>query len=302
MNKYNFSIIIPHKDIPDLLERCILTIPKRNDTQIIVVDDNSCIHKVNPTRLKSLNNNILYIETKEGKGAGYARNVALNHIDGKWVMFADADDYFSNNLNRFLDEYLNAKEDIIYLINKTVDGKSFNELNCDLKVSEALQHCNIETNDFDYLRYRSHAPWTQMIKSSLIKSHSIKFQEVIASNDVWFSVQCGYYADKVSVCPYPIYIRVVRQGSLQYSLNKDKLLSRIKVGYKVNNFLKSIGKIEYYNETWGYFLDLRKISKWLFIKEIIPYILKTPNFIIVRHLIYILKKYMCNFFHKNSKN
>ena len=36
-----FSIIIPHKDIPDLLMRCLSSIPVSEDIQVIVVDDNS---------------------------------------------------------------------------------------------------------------------------------------------------------------------------------------------------------------------------------------------------------------------
>lgn len=35
-----FSIIIPHKDIPDLLMRCLRSIPVSGDIQVIVVDDN----------------------------------------------------------------------------------------------------------------------------------------------------------------------------------------------------------------------------------------------------------------------
>ena len=34
-----FSIIIPHKDIPDLLMRCLKSIPVSEDIQVIVVDD-----------------------------------------------------------------------------------------------------------------------------------------------------------------------------------------------------------------------------------------------------------------------
>ena len=36
-----YSVIIPHKDIPCLLQRCLDSIPPRDDVQIIVVDDNS---------------------------------------------------------------------------------------------------------------------------------------------------------------------------------------------------------------------------------------------------------------------
>ena len=38
-NTINFSIIIPTKNIPDLLQRCLESIPQRSDIEIIVVDD-----------------------------------------------------------------------------------------------------------------------------------------------------------------------------------------------------------------------------------------------------------------------
>ena len=37
----NYSVIIPHKNIPKLLQRCLDSIPVRDDLQVIVVDDNS---------------------------------------------------------------------------------------------------------------------------------------------------------------------------------------------------------------------------------------------------------------------
>lgn len=39
--KYLYSIIIPHRNIPHLLRRCLASIPARDDIQTIVVDDNS---------------------------------------------------------------------------------------------------------------------------------------------------------------------------------------------------------------------------------------------------------------------
>lgn len=49
---YQYSIIIPHYNIPHLLERCLWTIPKRSDTQIVVVDDKS--NDENLQELKSI--------------------------------------------------------------------------------------------------------------------------------------------------------------------------------------------------------------------------------------------------------
>ena len=41
MMRFKYSIIIPHKNIPVLLQRCLDSIPIRDDIQIVIVDDNS---------------------------------------------------------------------------------------------------------------------------------------------------------------------------------------------------------------------------------------------------------------------
>ena len=52
---YNYTIIIPHKNTTDLLRKCIDSIPKRNDVQVIIVDDNSDADKVDFEHFPGLN-------------------------------------------------------------------------------------------------------------------------------------------------------------------------------------------------------------------------------------------------------
>jgi len=74
----NYSIIIPHKNTPDLLQKCIDSIPHREDVQIIVVDDNSDEDKVDFEHFPGLNEKATEVYfTKEGKGAV---NTRLNVI------------------------------------------------------------------------------------------------------------------------------------------------------------------------------------------------------------------------------
>ncbi|MCS2966676.1 glycosyltransferase family 2 protein [Bacteroides ovatus] len=95
MHLCNFTFIIPHKNIPSLLQRCIDSIPQREDVHIVVVDDNSDSCQVDFSHFPGLNNPFVeVIFTKEGYGAGYARNVGLKQVQSKWVLFADADDFF----------------------------------------------------------------------------------------------------------------------------------------------------------------------------------------------------------------
>lgn len=91
MSTIRYSVIIPHKDIPDLLDRLLHSIPKREDVEIFVVDDNSDPQIM--AGYKELEG-VRYFYTRESCGAGYARNIALREARGEWLLFADADDYF----------------------------------------------------------------------------------------------------------------------------------------------------------------------------------------------------------------
>ena len=71
-----YSIIIPSKNTPALLERCVLSIPEREDTEIIVIDDNSG-YTVEIEKSEFISRkNLHFIKLQESKGAGYARNIS----------------------------------------------------------------------------------------------------------------------------------------------------------------------------------------------------------------------------------
>lgn len=48
------------------------------------------------------------------KGAGTCRNIGIDSSDGKWLIFADADDYFMPELYTNLKEYVDKLYDIVY--------------------------------------------------------------------------------------------------------------------------------------------------------------------------------------------
>ena len=118
----NYSIIIPHKNIPDLLQICLDSIPERDDIEIIVVDDNSDEEIISKSDFPGLErSDCKVIFTKEGKGAGYARNVGLDNANGKWILFADADDYFVDDFLIILDKYSILEFDTIYFKLKSIN-------------------------------------------------------------------------------------------------------------------------------------------------------------------------------------
>ena len=111
----NYSIIIPHRNIPNLLQRLLCTIPQRNDMEVIIVDDNSDAEHVDFEHFPGIERaDTKVIFDKKGGGGGYARNVGLTQATGKWVIFADSDDYFNYCLNDVLNDSLDSDSDIIY--------------------------------------------------------------------------------------------------------------------------------------------------------------------------------------------
>ena len=102
---------------------------------------------------------------------------------------------FYTRIECLLDKYKDSTADVVFITNNTIDCDTFIPQNQDLKVAELAKECNHE-NEFDPLRYKSQPPWTKMVKMSLINQYHIMFDETPASNDVWYSVQVGFYARK----------------------------------------------------------------------------------------------------------
>ena len=237
-----FSIIIPHKNTPKLLQRCLDSIPQRDDLEVIVVDDNSDIGIVDFDDFPGKDRqDTTIIFDKSGKGAGRARNIGLEHAKGDWLLFADADDLFYPEAFEVLNNYRDSDFDIIYFYCDSRDGKTLELL--PERVPDIKQ--GIEENDFNRLRYRSFVPWGKLIKRDLVNSHHLSFEEVIASNDAWFSTMVGFHAHKIATIPTPLYCCLRNEGSLFYSPDINRIKTRIKVAARVNNFLYQHGVQRY---------------------------------------------------------
>lgn len=244
-----YSIIIPHRNIPHLLFRCYNSIPNSEDIEIIIVDDSSD----EQTKLlvsdffKDKNVRLIFDETR--KGAGHARNVGLKNATGKWVLFADADDFFVENAFEIFDDYCDSDYDLIYFNTKTVKSDTLE----DVENRHAYLDNWIRNNDLDCLRFRSAVPWAKMIRSSLIKENNILFDEIPVANDVWFSSQIGYFSKAVKAEKRIAYCSTIRSGSLYYKVTKERRIIRFMENIKVNSFLYKNGLRKYREEPLGYF-------------------------------------------------
>lgn len=239
-----FSIIIPHKNTPELLKRCLKSIPRMDDIQIIVVDDNSDENIVDFTTIVDLkDDNVEIYLTKEGKGAGYVRNTGMKYAKGKWLVFADADDFFVENAFEHLFTHVNSPEDIIYFKSASFYSDTNEPARREQKYNKLIDdYFEGKMNSEDRLRYLWNVPWAKMIKKELIKSNNILFDETPIANDLFFSCMIGHYATSIKAVDIVIYMIMVRRGSITNKYNFRKFKIMLTVFNKRNVFLKKIGK------------------------------------------------------------
>lgn len=236
----NYSIIIPHCNIPHLLQRCIDSIPVRDDLEIIVVDDNSNPNIVDFNNFPGLDrSDVTTIFDKKGGGAGHARNIGIMKARGKWLLFADADDFFNYCLNDVLDEYANNECDIVYFKSNSLDSFSYTNSNRGGIKNKLIDlwEKNPQWASLN-LRYTPAEPWGKLINRLLVISKSIYFNETSAANDLFFSYMSGFYADKISVDRRAIYCVTYRNGSISTIPDVKKERERLLVYARRDLFCK----------------------------------------------------------------
>ena len=238
------SIIIPHHNTPDLLKRSLDSIPTDKGIQVIAVDDNSDPSKVDfehfPGRERA--DVELYL-TKEGRGAGYARNVGLQHANGDWLLFADSDDFFVLGFYDIVNRFFDTDSDMVLFKAQSVDSDTLESSNRNENINNRIDECLRGSITAKEASIRVQSPWCRLIRRDFVERNKIRFDEVMACNDAMFCTKATCLATSISACEEPIYVVTYRKGSLWNSRknNPKNHLIRLEVQIRRNNYVRPYG-------------------------------------------------------------
>ncbi len=231
------SIIIPHYNSPESLEKLISSIPQYNWIHILVIDDNSQIPLIEDNYQHK--NLTFYTLPIDKKGAGAARNLGLKHCTSDWVLFADADDFYLEGAFKKVEPYLETKLESIYFIPTSMNNKTLQKGKRHLGYEKLLLQY-LKTKDKTLL-FRFFVPWSKLISMNLIKDNCIKFDEIIASNDLNFSLQVALFSQKTLVSTNSIYCVTESSNSLISQVTEPVIDSRFKAICDYNDFISTKG-------------------------------------------------------------
>lgn len=251
-----FSIIVPCYKSSATINRLLASIPKRDDLEVIIVDDYSPMDEF--LRIEYLASNYSFaqlLRSSQNFGAGHTRNMGLERATGDWLIFADADDYFTDLLPDILDIHKN---------NFTADVIFFNATSIkeDGNISQRHKRIDklIKTNDERSLRYSFHGPVCKLVRRDLIKRHHIKFDDTKAFNDALFSAKVGHYAKKVLIDQTIGYCITESNYSTTYTISKEILENRIIATIHANQFFQQMGLNEFKMPIFTHIIYARKVS------------------------------------------
>jgi hypothetical protein len=155
-------------------------------------------------------------------------------------LFADADDFFTENAFEHFFAQKDSPPDIIYF-KATSCFSDTGEPACRAELYNGLADDFIakqDTSGGGGIRYRWLSPWSKMTKKELIERNRIRFDEVPVSNDMMFSLFAGHFAVSIDVVNRTVYCITMRKGSLTNRLSSEFLVAKYTVVLRYNEFLR----------------------------------------------------------------
>ncbi|MDR2465246.1 MAG: glycosyltransferase [Streptococcaceae bacterium] len=259
------SLIIPHYNGVEGVKKLLSTVPtKKGLFEVLIVDDNSPLASFEELErlLKRTAEDLdvhLYKNGSSNKGAGAARNVGLDHATGEWILLADSDDYFSENLLEILEKELESTEEVIFFPPTSIDTET-NQISDrhDQLVSYLTRYTETPSRSNEMLlRAYFSPPWSKLIKRELIIREGIRFDEIIVSNDVMFSTKVGILAKDFKIVDEIIYVVTRNSESLTSKPNREKFFIRVDTTVRRVEFMREQFGEEIKNITFNFYWMVR---------------------------------------------
>lgn len=216
------SLILPIYNVEEYLRACLESILNQSykDYELLIVDDGSkdkSLDIVNEYKDKFKELKLL---KQENKGVSEARNLALKHASGEYILFVDSDDFLREDmLEKLINIALETNSDVVisnyYLY---YDKKDF------IKFIKDIPSFNIYTNNdvIDMiLKFKIQGQlWNKMFRHSLLENINFNFEKDRYIQDIFPVFKVINASDKIVYIDEALYFYRQREGSTVNKRNK----------------------------------------------------------------------------------
>lgn len=239
------TIILPIYNVEKYLEESLRSILNQSykDYELIVVDDGSTDKSLKILNKYKSKFNKIKIFTQDNRGVSEARNLALSHVKGDYILFVDSDDFLKKDMVEKM--VLKAKEsqsDIV-ISNYCLyyeENKFYKAL---IDMPKAITYSSFQVIDM-ILKYKFQGQlWNKLFKYSLLKENNFTFEEGRYIQDIFPVFKVISKAKKITYIDDELYFYRQREGSTVHKRNKKLTEDYYHAMTSIINFIEK-NKIE----------------------------------------------------------
>lgn len=213
ITKYKISVLIPVYNVEKYVERCInsvLSQTMQEGVEVIIVNDDTpdksmeiiseILRSYNVySKEKKMTVRVICHETNRSLAA--ARNTAVSHATGEYVIHVDSDDWIeSDMLEKMYKKAVETKADIVICDWNEIYANKLKHV----QVNPPLHNKDCVVALFSGTMFGF--VWNKLIKRELYKSHEIMCQEGMDfCEDLYVIYRLFYFAEAIAYVNFPLY-------------------------------------------------------------------------------------------------
>lgn len=214
------SIIVPIYNAEQYLHRCVDSILAQSytDFELLLIDDGSKDDSGAICDAYAAKDSRVCVFHKENGGVSSARNLGLDHAQGEYVTFCDADDYVTTDWLAAYSKAIAENIDLAIQGYYSVEGENTIEKSLQpnqgtgIEVKRQLITSLFSQEVYYYL-------WVKLFRMSLIEAHHIRFDEQsILGEDTQFISKYMEYAASFMCVDRVSYYYIVPAKDKRYGL------------------------------------------------------------------------------------
>ena len=259
------SVIVPVYKAEQYLPRCIDSILSQEftDFELLLIDDGSPDGSGKLCDEYAARDSRIKVFHKENGGVSSARNLGLDKACGEWIMFADADDWFSKEAMKLSIECSEKYDIVRFGYTSVFDPNSVQTKNSVLQSTDTTTYLKLVVE-----RKTTMAVWGAIYRRKLFTENKIYFDTSLRAGEDWLVlVNLITKSKEVKILPIPLYYynRYNEQGcinSFNFEKSKELLSAFCKVEELIeksqhNNISLTTAHITIINELLSTFIEAK---------------------------------------------
>lgn len=252
MNNTKYSVIIPVYNVGEYIKPCLQSILCQSVShyEVIIVDDGSTEDSGAICDRYAACDPRIKVYHRENRGVSAARNFGVSKAQGDYILFLDADDYYTDCLMfEKIDQKLKTSDMVLFGVVGSLNGEL---------ISEPLPYASIGTLKNVYESGKAFLedaltknpgymwwPWRYAFKRSVWQENRITFPEGIAfCEDAATVYKAILFMKKVSVIQEPFYAyRQQREGAATEAVTYSKNRNQLEIAVQGINYIRTLHDI-----------------------------------------------------------